>query len=303
MSFRALFGCIFVCSLVLNTLSVRAQNSGEIKKGVISANRLNVRVRPSTRFTAVASLKRGQEVTLLEKKDGWYRIPVPENTEVWIASPFIKDGVAITKINMRAGPSVAYASFGTLDTGTKVKIEDSSRENWLRIAPPEGLTAWISADYVFIPSENKSEIHHVKAVSAVNPPAKTASSVKEYLAIKRTEEKNKQLAYDEAAAKTPAAAAKTADNSKKTKLPFIPGEEKNVTVEGILLPLNKVTYVSHAIATRVNKEFFPVCYIHSDRLNLKLWEKKRIRVQGKQRWVKGWKRPIVEIEKITPTWQ
>ncbi|NOY74841.1 MAG: hypothetical protein GXP32_03500 [Kiritimatiellaeota bacterium] len=69
----------------------------------------------------------------------------------------------------------------------------------------------------------------------------------------------------------------------------------------MLLPLRKgASYVTHAVAAKTNGDYFPFCYVHSDIFNLKLWENRKVRVTGTQRWVKGWQRPVVEITKMTP---
>lgn len=247
--------------------------SAENITGTVNATRLNVRVKPSSKFSVVAGLNRGEKVEIIGKEGDWYRIKAPENASVWVASPFIKDGKVEKEVHMRAGPSIAYSSYGTLPVGTAVNVINDKVENWLKISPPKGTVAWVSSKYIILPKEEKKE--NVIDSSALKA-EETASG-----AVEGSEKKDKG-----------------------TELPFIEGSEKSVAVEGILLPLDpSAKYVTHALATKVKEEYFPVCYLHSDKFNLKLWEKRKIRVKGNQKWVKGWKRPVVEIERITPMWE
>jgi uncharacterized protein YgiM (DUF1202 family) len=259
----SLFSLFFVYAFFLS--------AGNI--GTVKANKLNVRVKPNSKFSVVGSLNRGDKVEVLGKEGEWYKIKAPESASVWVASPFIKDGKVDKEVHMRAGPSIAYSSYGTLPVGTAVNIINDKAVNWLKISPPEGTIAWVSAKYIDLPKEEKKE--NVIDASTL---------------------KTEELA--------PETLEKGAGKVQKSGLPFIDGSEKSVAVEGILLPLNpSAVYVTHALATKVKEEYFPVCYLHSGKLNLKLWEKRKIRVKGTQKWVKGWKRPVVEVERITPMWE
>ena len=58
---------------------------------VVSARSLNVRAIPSTKGTVLGTLKQGQEVRVLETKDGWKRVQsdgvAPEG---WVAGEYLK---------------------------------------------------------------------------------------------------------------------------------------------------------------------------------------------------------------------
>lgn len=56
--------------LKIKKLAVKRQ----VKKGKVTASRLNVRAGPSTRKAATGQLKRGATVEILARKDGWYHI-------------------------------------------------------------------------------------------------------------------------------------------------------------------------------------------------------------------------------------
>lgn len=242
--------------------------------GIVTATKLNIRVKPGTNYAVVSQAKKGEKLQVLNHKEEWYEIVAPPDTKVWVAAAFIEDGAIKKTVHLRSGPSVAFSTFRLAEVGEPIKIIDKSRKDWYQIEPPKGLTAWTNAKFVYLTPENAAKLTGKKP--EVKPEVKPDEK-------KKPEE------------------TKTAEN--KTPLPFADGTPKQVSVEGFLVTLSKdSTYVTHAIASRINGEYFPLCYVHSKSHNLKLWEGRRVHVTGVQRWVKNWQRPIVEVEKITPTW-
>lgn len=243
--------------------------------GVVTATKLNVRVKPGTQYAVVAQLKKDEKIQILQHKDGWYKIKAPANTKVWVSSSFIENGAIKKSVHLRAGPSVAFSSFRLAEAGEPVKIIDKSRKEWIRIAPPKDLTAWTSAKYIYLTPENAAKL----------------IGKKKKVKSEKISEETKKLEKS------------TGSASSKISLPFTEGKGKHVSVDGYLVSLDKdAIYVSHAVASRINGEYFPLCYLHSNTYNLKRWEGKRVNVTGLQRWVKNWQRPVVEVEKITSAW-
>lgn len=247
-------------------------------EGIVTANKLNLRVKPTTQYAKVASVKKDDRLEVVSHKDGWYQVVAPPNTEVWVSALFVKDGMIAKRVHLRAGPSVAFSSYRFAEPGEKVKILDESRnKDWLKIAPPPGLTVWASAQYIFLTPENAAKLANKKAEVA----------------------KSKVKGDKKDAAPVKGPAVKKGDA--QLPLPFIDSSEKVVTVEGYIVPLRQgAKYVTHAVASKMNGGFFPLCYIHSKKHNLYLWKGKRVRVTGTQRWVKGWQRPVVDVSEVTP---
>ena len=246
-------------------------------EGLVTANKLNLRVKAGTKYAKVAQVKKGDKLEVLAHENGWYKVIAPENSSVWVSASFVKDGVVTKEVHLRAGPTVAYSSYRFAEPGEKLKVlEPSSKTGWLKVAPPQGLTAWVSAQYVFLTPENAAKL------TAETNPKKSPEKKKEDKVVNETKKTGNKTAAD-------------------SVLPFINSTGKVVTVEGYLLPLQKdAKYVTHAVAAKVNGKYFPLCYVHSDSHNLDLWKKRRVNITGTQRWVKGWQRPVVDLTKITP---
>lgn len=51
---------------------------------------------------------------------------------------------------------------------------------------------------------------------------------------------------------------------------------------------------------KVNDEEFVAAYLTAPELNLALWEKRRVRVNGTRYWVRGWRRPLITVRKSFP---
>ena len=78
----------------------------------------------------------------------------------------------------------------------------------------------------------------------------------------------------------------------------------SVAAEGVVKRIGeKQAPATHALIVKVNDEEFVAAYLTAPELNLALWEKRRVRVNGTRYWVRGWRRPLITVEKIIPAWQ
>ena len=255
-------------------------------EGVCNATKLNVRIKPGTTYAKVATLKKGDKVKVLNFRNGWYEIAAPIDTKVYIASSFLKNETVIKSVKLRGGPSVAYSFFRIAQPGEKVTVLDTLHEGWTHIKPPANLTVWVSQKYIFLTPQQSAELFKQIQDSKKKP------VVEEVKQIEAKSNINKQ----------PEDIVEITDN-KKSPLPFTSAKATNVEYEGFLLPLAKNTkYVTYAVAARINGDYFPKCYIHSDNINLKNYHNAEVIIKGTQRWVKGWKRPVVNITEIKRKW-
>ena len=247
-------------------------------EGTIKANLVNVRVRPGEKYALVTEMSRNEKVAVLNFEKGWYEISAPGKSSVWISKAFVKDGLVLKKANLRTGPSVASAAYGmSAEAGAKVEVLDSTQEGWLRIKPVDGLTGWINADFVDVAPVSPDTIKNEKKVDLPNekPSDKGEGGKKEL---------------------TPAK-----ENSAEGKSPFTGAAARVVSYEGFLVAVDANAAndgVTHALASRTNGQYFPLCYVYSKKMNLKLWEGRKIQATGQERWVKGWQRPVVELEMV-----
>ena len=290
-------------SVGAETQKTQAQTPAQPVKGVVKAQALNVRVKPGPHFSAVSKLKRGDDVAVLRQVKDWYEIVLPADASVWVAASQLKDGKTLSESKLRAGAGVAYESYAnTIPAGIEVNILDKSKPDWIKISAPSTLTGWVSKALINVSAEDAKKLEG-DAVAAKPADAKD---------VKGTDKKD----VADAAAKPDDKKAKTADKdktsdkdktaAKEKTLPFIADSDKNVTLEGDIYPLDKKTavYVTHALfKPQKNGDPVLVCYLHASKLSLAPWNEKSVQIKGKQRMVRKWKTPVVEVEKVTPQLQ
>lgn len=262
-------------------------------KGAVKVAALNVRVKPGPHFSAVSKLKRGDDVAVLRQVKDWYEIVLPADASVWVAASQLKDGKTLTESKLRAGPGVAFEAYvNTIPAGIEVNIQDKTKPDWIKIAAPSTLTGWVSKTLINVSAEDAKKL---EADAAAAKPADAKD-------VKDTDKKDAAVAKPDD--KKAAAADKTGDKAagKEKTLPFIADSEKNVTLEGDVYPLDKkaAVYVTHALfKPQKNGDPVLVCYLHASKLSLAPWNEKSVQIKGKQRMVRKWKTPVVEVEKVT----
>ncbi|MBN9691477.1 MAG: SH3 domain-containing protein [Verrucomicrobia bacterium] len=138
----------FILALWVGSAWVGAQT-----RIVIQADRTNVRSKPSLDAEILASLNKGQEVTVLGEvtppkgRETWSRIAMPEAVTVWVYEPLVntKTGkVRAKELNYRAGPGRNYSVLGELKQGASIKVIREF-DGWVQIEPPANAVAYVAS--------------------------------------------------------------------------------------------------------------------------------------------------------------
>ncbi len=138
-------GLLLLGSAFEDTVTIPAQVIGE---GV------NLRTGPSRNSDILGQLPQGLVVRMLLTDGEWSAIVPPPGTGGWVFRSYLKDGVVVgDRVNLRAGPSVAYASLIKLEEGEKVAVIEEGGE-WTKIELPETLRLWVNARYLSTGSES-----------------------------------------------------------------------------------------------------------------------------------------------------
>lgn len=233
--------CLFLIAL-LSLASAFGRGESSFVPGAITGNNVNVRVGPSLKSEIVGQLQKGQGVNVVLTDGEWCAITPPPDLPGWVAAEFIEDGVVIgSRLNVRSGPSVAYARLAQLPKGTRLMIR-GREEKWLKIALPPEVRLWVSARYISLEGEkstpdlpldmvsgdlDKREIPEVKpvpseAVSSAGivspppPPPEDMIVVQEEVAVSQKEEPTPSEEEEFFPAPSPAAEARVSGT------PFLP---------------------------------------------------------------------------------
>jgi N-acetylmuramoyl-L-alanine amidase len=125
--------------------------------GNVTATKINVRTSPENTSKVFVTLSKGAKVSIVEKKDLWYKIKTSKGYG-WVMSkyvsqtnaevlPVIDTGtITATKINVRKEPKNTSTVFVTLSKGGKVSIVEKINL-WYKIKTSKGY-GWVMSNYV-----------------------------------------------------------------------------------------------------------------------------------------------------------
>lgn len=125
----------------------------------ISSGSLNVRRSASSSSAVISSLKKHTFVALVSKSGSWWHVEYEKGKFGYVHSDYITtmSGKAMTvsissgSLNVRSGPSTAYAKTGSLTRGETVIVLSSSGE-WQRVLYHGTKTGYVSRSYLKDPS-------------------------------------------------------------------------------------------------------------------------------------------------------
>jgi cell wall-associated NlpC family hydrolase len=165
------------------------------KVGVVREDGLNLRDGPGTHYVSMARMDAGQELTLIERFQGWYLVEygslygwvtdeflnigagiverVPEANEIPDPNPALIGAINENSVNIRKGPGSVYTRISSLDAGVQVDLL-ARHKDWYKIALSDGTKAWVFSELV-----NVSPMAHRRVPVTNNipaPPARPTSS-------------------------------------------------------------------------------------------------------------------------------
>nr|WP_295777626.1 SH3 domain-containing protein [uncultured Intestinibacter sp.] len=152
--------------LQLFTGTINAQSN----QGIVTAASLNVRSGPATSYTTKFIVNKGDNVTVEDSADGWYKITTKDGKNGWASSKYIQTSqnttttkvVSVSSLNMRSGPSTSYSIIEVLTKDTQVEVV-SVEDGWAKIKY-NSKTGYVSNQYL---SDKKvEEVTQIKYVNA-----------------------------------------------------------------------------------------------------------------------------------------
>ena len=144
--------------------------NAQSNQGIVTATSLNVRSGPATSYTTKFIVNKGDNVTVEDSADGWYKITTKDGKNGWASSKYIQTSqnttttkvVSISSLNMRSGPSTSYSIIEVLTKDTQVEVI-SVEDGWAKIKY-NSKTGYVSNQYL---SDKKvEEVTQTKYVNA-----------------------------------------------------------------------------------------------------------------------------------------
>jgi uncharacterized protein YgiM (DUF1202 family) len=151
--------------LFVGLLSALSLPAAEFTRDAVAkGERTNVRARPSYDGEVLASLLRGETVTVLAEVEGtegepggnrtWAKVQMPAGVPVWVYGPLVNAQTKRVKgavLKFRAGPGRNFSELGELKQGDAI-TEIRQLDGWIQIEPPTNAVAYIAASLLEIPA-------------------------------------------------------------------------------------------------------------------------------------------------------
>lgn len=296
------------------------------QKGRITASSLRVRAKAGTKYEVVSILKRDDEVKVFQTKDKWMEIQAPEKTAAWVAKKFVENGeITADGVKVRAGSGIVFSEIGRVSKGDKVKVLQTKNNTWCKIEAQESFRVWVGADYVEILkdedqfNEKLVQIEKEKAADKAKAEAALKAAEDKHAAIdaemKATEKENESKVEDKKAPtelKSPASGETVKIPVSEQPAHEINEEEQKqvdevippngLKIDGTILRVSTKEHniVNFALAKKVNNSYFPLCYLKvTDESQVPGLDKlylKEVEIIGVQKFVKGWKLPVIFVD-------
>ncbi len=128
------------------------------------ANRVNVRAGQSQNFERLCMLESGEEVLVLDKNFGWYKIQLPLRTHLYVSDKYVhplsdlEGEITADRVNVRAKASIESSIISQLEKGARVRIV-AKKEGWYTIQPSEQASGWVAESLLKFKSEDVSTYH------------------------------------------------------------------------------------------------------------------------------------------------
>ncbi|MFE8703496.1 SH3 domain-containing protein [Cytobacillus sp. FJAT-54145] len=161
----------FIClTLLIGIVPIPNVVNAEGDTVTISSTVLNVREGPGLSYKVLKQVNKGDTFALVKEDGDWLQIDLGSNQYGWVANWLVKRNsvqtlssqVTITTdgLRVRSGPGTTFQVIGTVNSGEKVKVLESSG-TWLKINTSFG-DGWISKE--FTKTQNNQEPVNQKEV-------------------------------------------------------------------------------------------------------------------------------------------
>jgi cell wall-associated NlpC family hydrolase len=88
--------------------TVWANEQGLTRKGIITSNKVNLRITPDLAGTIITTLSKNTEVTILSQDTSWYKVCLADKREGWVAKDYV---VSNSQFTNRGIGSINLISF------------------------------------------------------------------------------------------------------------------------------------------------------------------------------------------------
>lgn len=316
----------FFLASIIGVASFGVIFAAEPLKVKVMADRVNLRAKPIPTAEVVGQVSCNDILLARSWGDDWVEIEPPEHVDLWVHQDLVRENEVLTQnVNVRAGPGVNYAVVGKVSPSDAI-IRRGIMGEWVKIAPPATASLWISSSLVQM--ERSSEPAAVPVEP--EPPAATIEHSAIATPVEQPLQPSEALvadaAADDAVVQQPVVAVASVQAAPEpapadvvmprpviepeedfasdasalpagfTLLP-VAGQGTPTTREGVLR-LTGYVFRSPSRYRLITGESDTVCYVSGNQNQLRSLLGRRMRVTGREYWVKGKDQPVLTAERI-----
>lgn len=272
--------------------------SASAAEGVVTADLLNIRMRPDVKSTVAVKLDKGCKVEVLGESGEFLEIAAPMISPVYVSAVYLDAGTATAPLKMYVAGNPAAATYGTLPRGTVVKLIDIDRYGWAKIEPPAGTRLYAAKRYIKVTGEipkaeekkpvPPTKVEEKKETPAVETPAvKTEEKKAEKPAVK-VEEKKAEKPVEKPVVMDPA----TEKALKDIGIDLSKGAALSVTGTLLKLETTTVPVLGYVLMRNGAHEY----YLCADKVALDKLGDAPVALQGRSFRVPGWRVSVLYVE-------
>ena len=265
-------------------------------EGVVSADLLNVRLKPDLKAPVAVKLDRGFQVNVLGENGEFVEIAIPVTAPVYISAVYLNENKTTAPLKMYVAGSNRAASYGVLPKGSTVKVLEIDRYGWAKIEPPAGLKLYAAKRYVLYLPEVKPEAKP-EVKPEVKPEAKPEAKPEEKQPEVKPEVKPEAKPEVKPEEKQPAKMTAETEAALR-ELRVTPAEGTPATEKGSLQKIENTTVPLLQYA--LMKGNTHVYYVCADHIKLADLGDRELTFHGRSFKVPGWRVPILYVESLTP---
>ncbi len=288
--------CAFAVGVFADSGAARigAAKSATLGASVIKADKVSLRARPGRTAELIMSLKKGDEVKVLETKSvteagkaqEWSRITLPATAKCYVLGKFIANGKSTgDNVNIRCGPGTTFKEVGKLAKGDKVSVVKAAGE-WTQIKPTPKCCGWVASEYL-------------EAVPVAAPVIVPALAPAPPVPSKPVEVVSAPVAAPVVVTPPPAPAPPA---EPETLQYYVVRDGIFQTVEPEEKKLEKTLAPYELMTIMFERRQYRIAYLEMAIKNLDEFEGKHVRILGNLRWRRGDRYPLIIVDRIEMVW-
>lgn len=280
--------------------------SASAAEGVVTADLLNIRMRPDVKSTVAVKLDKGYKVEVLGESGEFLEIAAPIISPVYVSAVYLDAGTATAPVKMYVAGNPAAATYGVLPRGTVVKLIDIDRYGWAKIEPPAGTRLYAAKRFIKVTGEipkaaeaqpvSPVKVEEKKEAKAAETPATKVEEKKEQKPAAKVEGKKEQKPIEKSAEKPmekPAVMDPATEKALKD-LGIDLSKGAALSVTGTLLKLETTTVpaLGYVLMRNGTHEY----YLCADKVAFDKLGGAPVALQGRSFRVPGWRVPVLYVE-------